>query len=97
MNFPFLSELNGNNPVHRWQSFCEEPINGEQTRVPFRWSWKEGWEISMFLMPLSQPDKSVKTASNRTCNGCSSSDCKAGAEADGEMKIKKSGRDVGLL
>lgn len=34
-----------------------KPANGYQTRVPFRWSWEEGWEITMFLMPLRQPGK----------------------------------------
>jgi hypothetical protein len=46
--------------------YSKEPINGKQARVPFRWSWKEDWEISMFLMPFSQPDKLVKTPPNRT-------------------------------
>lgn len=43
-----------------------KPVNGYQARVPFRWSWKEGWETSMFLMPLRQPGKPVLTTINRT-------------------------------
>lgn len=27
-------------------------INGAQARLPLRWSWKEGWEISMFLISV---------------------------------------------
>jgi hypothetical protein len=30
----------------------DEPGNGYQARVPFRWLWKEDWEISIFLMPF---------------------------------------------
>ena len=41
----------------------DEPGNGYQARVPFRWLWKEDWEISIFLM--SQSDKPVKTPPNR--------------------------------
>jgi len=48
-----------------WQSFYKVPINGEQARVPFRWLWKEDWEIPIFLMPFSQPDKPVMTPPNR--------------------------------
>jgi len=33
-------------------SFYEELINGYHARVPFRWSWKEGWKISISLMPF---------------------------------------------
>jgi len=51
---------------HLVEVFLKEPINGLQARVPFRWSWKEDWKISMFLMPFSQSDKSVKTPPNRT-------------------------------
>jgi hypothetical protein len=51
---------------HLVEVFSKEPINGIQARVPFRWSWKEDWKISMFLMPFSQSDKSVKTPPNRT-------------------------------
>jgi hypothetical protein len=31
----------------------KEPINGIQARVPFHWSWKEDWKISMFLSRLA--------------------------------------------
>jgi hypothetical protein len=27
-------------------------IDGLQARLPFRWSWKEDWEISTFPMPI---------------------------------------------
>ena len=47
------------------KSFYEELINGYQARVPFRWLWEEDWEISIFLMPFSQPDKPVKITPNR--------------------------------
>jgi hypothetical protein len=49
----------------QWKSYNKIPINGEQARVPLRWSWKEDWKISISLMPFSQPDKSVKTPLNR--------------------------------
>jgi hypothetical protein len=39
--------------------FHNELINGYHARLPFRWSWKEGWEISIFLMPFCQPGKPV--------------------------------------
>jgi hypothetical protein len=50
---------------HLKKVFYEEPINGYKARLPFRWSWMEDWEISMFLMPFSQPAKPVKTIPNR--------------------------------
>lgn len=47
------------------ERFFQEPINGEQARVPIRWSWKEDWKISMFLMPFSQSNKPIKTPLNK--------------------------------
>jgi len=40
-------------------SLYEGLINGYHARVPFRWLWKEGWKISIFLTPFCQPDKPV--------------------------------------
>jgi len=47
-----------------------KPVNGYQTRVPFRWSWKEGWKTSMFLMPLRQPGKPVNFILINNCVQC---------------------------
>jgi hypothetical protein len=44
------------------------PVNGYQARVPFRWSWKEDWKTSMFLMPLSQSDKPLYTQPGELLN-----------------------------
>jgi hypothetical protein len=48
-----------------WAKF-KKPVNGYQARVPFRWSWNEGWETSMFLIPLRQPGKPVFTTKTKT-------------------------------
>jgi hypothetical protein len=62
--FHFLVVTNSTRPTVSCFTSYEEPVNGEQARVPFRWSWNEGWKTPMSLMPLCQPDKPVKPTSN---------------------------------